>query len=253
MDWSDWAPTGLRATVLEAPDGRRWRIVLSLPPGEMPAGGWPLLWGLDGDTHGLTLIETVRRLERRGEVTGVSPLAVAVLMGGDAPLSAADRYEVFTPGPPAAAEETPKGHKTGGAHALMAFLAGPAAEAVGSAGGVDTARPLIWGHSFSGYFTLWMAGQSGDGLAGVAAISPSLWWDEAAVAPTPAPVYLTAGSREDRADERGMVRRLHGLAEARRARGLPTSLSIFEGEDHGSIVSASLAQALRELSRGLKP
>jgi hypothetical protein len=50
-----------------------------------------------------------------------------------------------------------------------------------------------------------------------------------------------------------MVRRLHGLAEARRACGLPTSLSIFEGEDHGSIVSASLAQALRELSRGLKP
>lgn len=248
MNWSDWAATGLSSTVIEAGDGRRWRLVLSLPPGETPAEGWPLLWALDGDQHGLTLIETARRLGRRSDATGVPPLAVAALMGAEEPLGPADRHHVFTPGLPADPAMARGGWEPGGAEALSDLLTGRAAATVRAAGAVDTARPMIWGHSLSAYFALWMAGQTGGAVGGVAAISPSLWWGEEGLTPSEARVYLAAGGREDRPDERGMVRRMQALAGRLDAAGTPAALRIFEGEDHGSIVSASVADALRHLA-----
>lgn len=253
MTWSDWAPVGLKSCVVQAREGSAWRLVLSTPEGAPPEGGWPLLWVLDGDLHGLTLMETARRLARRPDATGVLPMAVAAVQFGDDRQGPDARQQAFTAGPPARPEQARREGPTGGATDLLDLLAGPAREAATASGSISDAPPAIWGHSMSAWFALWAAAQTPDAFSAVAAISPSLWWDEAPLTPLEAsapPIYLAAGGKESdaRPGGRRMIGRVRALGARLAEAGRPSRLHIFDGEDHASIVSASAAAALRFVS-----
>lgn len=233
---------GLRTRVIGG-----YRLTFMEPSGEQPAEGWPLLLALDADQHGLTLMETARRLGRRPEKTGVQPLLV-VGVQRDTP-DRAHRFRDFTAGP-SASGDGPADVPTGGANAFADVLLGPALDAIRDTGMCNAQPPAVWGHSLSAWFALWLAATRPGALSAVAAISPSLWWDEAPLAPladTAPPIFLAAGERET--DAPGRTRRMIPRATALTARvQSPSRLHLFPDEDHASIVSASAAAALRSIS-----
>lgn len=233
---------GLRTRVIDG-----YRLTFMQPPGERPAAGWPLLLALDADQHGLTLMETARRLGRRPEKTGVQPLLV-VGVQPETP-DRTHRFRDFTAGP-CASGDGPADMPTGGANAFADVLLGPALDAIRDTGMCNAQPPAVWGHSLSAWFALWLAATRPGALFAVAAISPSLWWEDAPLAPlaeAAPPIFLAAGERETDAPDR--TRRMIPRAQALAARlPSPSRFHLFPDEDHASIVSASAAAALRFLS-----
>lgn len=244
---SDWFAYGIdiRARRIETERGGAL-LTISVPEEPSPPEGWPILWVLDARMHGLTMMETARRLSRRGSVTKVRPwLVVGLAQDEDR-----SRAYSFTSGPPQDPAEAPPG-PTGGAEDLAALLLGPARDAVLETGLAREGRDALWAHSMSGWFALWLTGRAPERFGSVAAISPSLWWDErpfAAPSPDGPAVFLAVGEREvDREGRRprGMIGRIEDLADRLAAAGRPSAFQRFADEDHASMVTASAAAALR--------
>lgn len=231
---------------------RSYGLLLSAPDGAPPPGGWPTLWVLDADLYGLILMESARRLGRRPDVTGVMPMAVVGVAPGEDQDPRAARHRDFSPGPshlPLKAEIS----ETGGAADFLEIFETSLMDAAEQAG-ASRKTPMIWGHSLSGYFALWAAARRPDLFSAVAAISPSLWWDEAALEPLVgcAPrLFFAVGEREfdDRPGDHRMISRLRGLHARVEGSGGVAELRVMPEEDHASIVPASAAAALRSLCR----
>lgn len=249
--WSEWAVPGLTTKVVKTESGLSYRLLLSLPEGSPPPVGWPALWVLDSDQHGLALMDAARRLARRPEVTGVEPMAVVGVAPEGGGERQAMRYRDFTPGP--GPHEIDRRYETGGAIAFLEALSEPLMSEVEMTGRVSRRAPRLWGHSLGGFFALWAAGARPGLFSRVAAISPSIWWDERALEPlhgAPTPIFLAVGEREfdDRPGGRRMIGRARRLHERLAEAGTPARFRLFDDEDHSSIVTSSAAAALRSLS-----
>jgi len=89
--------------------------------------------------------------------------------------------------------------------------------------------------------------------------SPSLWWDHQAMfriedayalsgRPLRARVFLSSGALEDGTGGHPMTSDFKAFAERLKARdyaGMELRTHVFEGEDHGSVLGATLSRGLR--------
>lgn len=160
-------------------NGHDYRISIWLPPGDPPAGGFPAIYVLDANALFATFVEGVRRSSRRPDATGIVPTAViGIAHEGDALYAEASRRRDFTAGPPAD-EPAPAAGAVGGAPAFLSFLTDELAPALRAELPLNATRQTLFGHSLAGHFVLQALAARPEAFRTWAAISPSIWWDEA--------------------------------------------------------------------------
>lgn len=200
--------------VLDTAPGREampaTRVFLAQPKAAAPAGGYPLIYMLDGNA--------AFDFFTPGLLEAVPGLAIAGI-GYDTDKQFARAHRVFDYSPPHAPGAGPRadphhdGRMAGGGAAFRAYLTGAVRAAVEARLPVDPARRSLWGHSFGGLFTLYTLTTHTADFARYAVISPSIWWDEplagrlvdaAVFDPTrPTQAYLALGDREKRTGSDG--------------------------------------------------
>lgn len=164
-----------RVAEIRAPDGHAYRLLVSWPEGEAPAGGWPVLYLLDGADHFATATEAARRLARAGARSGIGPGIVVGIDSGGLARRVLD-YTPATPGYAIPAGQPASGLATGGADAFLTLIERQVKPWVAARWKVDPRRETLAGHSFGGLLSL-HALFTRPGIAGrYAAISPSLWF-----------------------------------------------------------------------------
>lgn len=235
-------------------NGATYRVSLWLPPGDAPPGGFAAIYVLDGNALFATFVEAVRRSSRRPDATGVQPMAVVGIAPDDDALFAEPlRQRDFTGGP-----------------AFLGFLADELAPALRRELPLDAARQTLFGHSLAGYCVLEALAARPDAFATWAAISPSIWWDEAglrtrlAALPAGPRLFMAAGEWEDavppwqrsqpgyeqlvaRRAQRRMVGAAQAVADALvpRLGAQHCVFRIFPEEDHASVVMVAAQRVLR--------
>ena len=276
--WPAVALPGTQARrVRAAANGQDYRVSVWLPPGAPPPGGFPALYVLDANALFGTFVEGVRRSSRRPDATGVVPMAVVgIAQDDEAPGEAlypeALRRRDFTAGPPAD-EPAPALGTVGGAPAFLAFLVDELMPALRAELPLDATGQALFGHSLAGHFVLQALAARPTAFRAWAAISPSIWWDEAGLRTNLAHalphasrprLFMAVGEYEGevppwqrrqpgyeelvaRRGKRQMVRSAEALAAELGPRfGEGEFLfRVFPEEDHASILMIAAQRALR--------
>ncbi|MCG8369393.1 MAG: hypothetical protein MJA32_02635, partial [Proteobacteria bacterium] len=236
------------------------------PPGEVPESGFPVVYAADGNTQFLTMAETVSNAARRPEVASG---AIVVGIGYPDGIDAVEErgFDLTpTPGP----DDSPV--RGGGADVLLEFIRSELQPEIARRHDVDASRRAWFGHSFGGLFGLYVYTRRNDTFDEYFLASPSIWWDDRAIlgdvcrfanAPEPgaANVHFTVGQYEQEAahwirdkDEAARTQKmLNARGQISNARevaaflagtpGLGVSFDLIPGEDHGSVVPASISRA----------
>ncbi|KQP36187.1 alpha/beta hydrolase [Pseudorhodoferax sp. Leaf274] len=256
-------------------NGRAYRVSVWVPPGTPPAGGFPLVCVLDANALFGTFVELVQRSSRRPDATGIVPTAVVgIAHDADALFAEAQRRLDFTAGPPA---DGSVAGGVGGAPAFLSFIADELLPALRADRPLDAARQTLFGHSLAGHFVLQALAARPQAFRTWAAISPSVWWDEAglraalaanlaaALPGRPGPrVFMAAGAWEDEVPPwqrqhpgydqlvaRRAQRRMVGSAQALAAElqawlgAERIAFRVFPDEDHASVVMVAAQRVLR--------
>jgi predicted alpha/beta superfamily hydrolase len=257
--------------------GEHYRVDIAIPEGPPPAAGWPALYLLDAGGCFGTCVEALRRMGRRPDATGVSPMAIvgvspASLPGG--PGTPPQRQRDFTSDRLVEGGHSGSGDipgTAGGAPGFLDFLEHVVKPHAGGVAPLDPARDTLFGHSLAGYFTLWALCNRPGAFRNHAAISPSIWWDRdglfaslASLRGAAGAALLLVGEWEDglspwqaasagaaqmaaRRAARRMVGNVEDFGAALAARLGPSRVSaaVLPNEDHASIVSAAIPRALR--------
>ncbi|MFT3719676.1 alpha/beta hydrolase [Pseudorhodoferax sp.] len=272
-----WPPVELPGTqarrVRARAVGADYRVSVWLPPGPPPPGGFPSVYVLDANALFGTFVEAVRRCSRRPDATGVAATAViGIAHDGEALFADALRRRDYTCGPPAL-EPPPADGICGGAPAFLAFLADELAPALRRELPLDAARQTLFGHSLAGHFVLQALAARPGAFRTWAAISPSVWWDEAGLrarlaAALPgtrqARVFMAVGQWEGEVPPWQRAHPGAGQLVARRAQrrmveaaqALAADIggwigadrlgfTIFPDEDHASVVMVAAQRVLR--------
>jgi len=146
------APLRHRATsetAMTSSEGRPYRILVSAPDGPAPAGGFPVLYVLDGDAWFGTAVE----IARMREYEKLPPaLVVGIAYPGGAFFDAKGRSWDFTP--PGSSDPDMEGIALGGADAFLAFLNGALKPWIRAHYETDPAKQILFGHSLGGLFVL---------------------------------------------------------------------------------------------------
>lgn len=229
----------------------------------------PVIYVLDGQDFFYTVVETLARLSRRTDATGVVP-ATVVGVSRQTQARVASRHVDFTPDH--AADGSSEGRQVGGADAFLHFLTAELAPIIEQRFPVNPQKRVLFGHSLAGFFTLYSLVTAPTNFAAYIAISPSVWWHEALLVDEIAQrdsvtstVFLAAGEWEgelppyqrdsERADairqkrrERDMLGRLERVANKLTGLlGRKLHYQVFPQEDHASVVLVALPRALRTL------
>jgi len=232
------------------------RLFIAAPRGTPPAQGWPILYLLDGNAAFDFL--TPKHL---ADAEGLA--LVGVGYDTDRQFAREQRTFDFTapdgPGDGIRPDHVHEGRMAGGAARFLDRLTGPLRKAAEDGLPIDPRRRTLWGHSFGGLFTLYALLTRPDSFARFAAISPSIWWDEAlirrvAAAADPAartPLLVALGDREKRSGSDGpppdgpapaTMDYVEGL---RRHPGLDPQVHVLPGLRHIETIAGSLPLALR--------
>lgn len=234
------------------------RLFLALPKAPAPAGGWPILYLLDGNAAFDFL--TPALLE-------AAPGLIVAGIGYDTDKQFARAHRIFDFSPPDAPGAAPRPdphhpeRMAGGAERYLARLIGGIRTEVERGLPVDPARRTLWGHSFGGLFTLYCALTRPESFARFVAISPSVWWDETLVSRlvgnrviaegAARPLHFAMGDSEKRTGSAGpkpdgpppptlrMIERLRSAPA-----GLEISAEVYPGAVHIATLPASLPGAL---------
>ncbi|RCW75514.1 alpha/beta hydrolase [Pseudorhodoferax soli] len=273
-DWLAFELPGARTRRWPArANGQAYRISVWVPPGTPPPGGFPAICVLDANALFGTFVELVRRSSRRPDATGIVPTAVVgIAHDGDELFAEALRRRDFTAGP-AAGEPAPAAGSVGGAPAFLSFIADELMPALRAELPLDAARQALFGHSLAGHFVLQALAARPQAFRTWAAVSPSVWWDEAGLRAALAAalpgqpdlrVFMAAGAWEDevppwqrqhpgyeqlvaRRAQRRMVGSAQALAEDLQAWLGADRLAfrVFPDEDHASVVMVAAQRVLR--------
>ncbi|WP_237182964.1 alpha/beta hydrolase [Roseomonas marmotae] len=257
---------GTETHLLHGPGGE-YHLFLSVPQGEAPPGGFPVLTVLDGNAYFPMVLSIQRNGAQRHAATGIGPAVVAGIAYPGAPLlDRARRTLDFTAGPPA--EGTP--HPTGGRDAFLRLLLEQVRPLIASRCAINPARQMLIGHSLGGFFTLDVLAWDASAFSDYLAISPSVWWDEARLRAGPAhagkrlavcvgeweqalsPRELMDPRARDAAERRArrsMVDKAHGMTTHFAAAGIQSRFWCFPEENHASVVPIGISRGLRFLLR----
>ncbi|MFG6139176.1 alpha/beta hydrolase [Halomonas sp. B23F22_10] len=263
-------PGSREFSLASAETGGDYLIQVSLPDAPPPAGGYPVLYLLDGNAR-LPLVQAARdTLTRRGPNGDGSPWLIVAIGYPDTRRFDLERRALdYTP---AVAGRDEADDRHGGADAFLDFIESRLKPEIASRFPVDTAREALFGHSYGGLLTVHALMTRPTRFARYIAISPSLWWyGEAPLAHLAAlgaleredgeapRVMLGVGGdeqtpgegdlgtpRAERLRERAMIDNARRFADwlAVHRPGWRVGFSVFPGEDHGSVMWPATRAAL---------
>lgn len=260
--WTSVVLDDVRQIRLESEGGEAGLIVtLTVPPGQAPEGGFPLLVVLDGDSLAITVAQNAVRLARRPAKTRIGPMVVVgIAREGGKRDGSPSRYADFTAGPPAEVTPALQGAVWGRADALLARIEGEVLALVKAQAPINAERIALMGHSLGGVFVLNALAAEASVFSSFVAVSPSIWWNpEAIEADFAADVIgsrrllLLVGETEEATTGTGagraVVSRVVSLgAQLEALSPGQVEVHVAPDEDHGSMPVATLARALRFVS-----
>lgn len=179
-------------TTLSAAHDRSYRILLSVPEGDPPPGGFPALYVLDADAWFDAAVAVVRMRE-------YSKLVPTVVVGVGSPSGAffdLSRTYDFTPA--GATDPDFEGIPTGGAKDFRTFLAGTLKPWVKKQARVDESREFLFGHSLGGLFAVDTLLAAPDSFDVYLAASPSIRLFDRAIAKSAAKCAKREGANAPR-------------------------------------------------------
>ena len=238
--WTPWTAAEWRNRSLVGPDGRTMDLMLALPQGDAPPGGWPLVLALDGDRFFAALAGAAAALSHRTDKTGVAPMAVAAL--AHQPTAGAPEDQRARDFTRSACPDPGLLRPSGGGDAFQRLIADRVLPMLAQGATLNVARATLFGHSLGGLFVLETLRADPTLFARWVAVSPSLWWS------TPSPEIATpdlligCGEAETGRDMRD---RIAGWVAAK-----PDG-AIFKqapAADHGSAPFALIPDILRHAS-----
>lgn len=281
--------TGSRVEDLQCETtGDLYRIVTQIPSGDAPPEGWPVLYVLDADSCFGTCVEALKRMGKRPAATGVTPM---VVVGITTPhgYDTARRQRDYTSARGAAEAKlgglyskpvlgSDAAQGEGKAAQFLAFIERQVKPHVGAKTAIDASRQTLCGHSLAGFFTLWVLANRTAAFTRYAAISPSVWWDAAALrnftdqkALKTRQIFIAMGEWEDtlppwqvdapdapsviaRRQARGMMQGAKDIAAdlAAIAGQEQVRFAVMAEDDHASILCSAMPRILR-LASGINP
>jgi uncharacterized protein len=165
-------------SMLLSEQGRPYRILVSSPEGPEPAGGFPVLYVLDGDAWFGIAVEIARMRE-------YETLAPALIVGVGYPsrtfFDAAGRTRDFTPPNFKSSDPDLEGAKVGGAGEFLVFLNETLKPWVRANHRVNPANQTLFGHSLGGMFVLYAMFNAPESFASYLSASPPVLLSEKAV------------------------------------------------------------------------
>lgn len=242
--------------LIDSADGQRhYQLWIGRPTTPPPAGGYPLVWMLDGNAAIGALDPPLLKTLADGK----APLLVAV--GYQTPLRierTARTYD-YTPNKPGLTRQADPltDQPSGGADEFLDLLRDKMRPAVAAQAPINLQQQTLWGHSYGGLLVLHALLTRPAEFAHYAAASPSLWWTE--VKPPAnfkqrldghhAHLLLMRGTAEPgnpRGPSVGQADRLiqqlkHQLSGIP---GLTVDYHTFDGMSHGETLPASLRYVL---------
>lgn len=262
--------------------GRSYRILVSRPLLPPPAGGYPVIYALDGNSVFGTMTETVALQSARPDVSGVAPaLVVGIGYPISEPLDLERRTFDYTPEVARARlGARPDGTPwppTGGASAFLDFIREELQPLIAREFPVDPDRQILFGHSFGGLFTLYTLFTQPEAFRIYIAGSPSIWFGDRILLEAErafaaretlargARLLIAVGALEQSLNERERampdgspraqwIERNRMVDNARemaarlgimRLHGLDTEFEEMGGEDHVSVIPRLVSRALR--------
>lgn len=249
---------------------RDYQISVALPDGYSAQNApYPVLFAADANSQFGTLVETARLASFAREIQDVIVVGIGYPRAGQGiRAAAADRVLDLTPtadqswvdetARQAQAMGLPSPRASGGAATFLRFLRDELIPSIELTFNVSHEDRGWYGHSLGGLFGTYALLES-DGLFTRFILgSPSLWWDHRALFALeeslagardslPAKVFFSVGMREEEpkypmvTDLRAFVKRL----QDRKYRRLEMQVQYFEGENHGSVVPATISRGLR--------
>lgn len=245
---------GTEQWMMKSAEGRDYRIMISLPEGDVPyTGGYPVIYLLDGNAYFPAFHAAKRAQDRlRGSIL------VAIGYPSDTPLDFVRRAFDLSPPVPEARNKPPQG----GQDLFLEFIEKRLMPKVAERFKVDQDQRSLVGHSFGGMFAIYAQFTRPTLFQHVVAVSPSLWWrDRYLLAPeraftqqahagqvdlTHSSLTLLIGDREmpqEIQDARALQLRLQNLSQY----GMRSDFQIEPGEDHMSVPFRIPTRVLDEL------
>lgn len=275
VDRGEYKLGGTSDLLMTSKSGRDYRLLVSVPEGQPPADGFPVLYVLDANSCFGTVVEAQRLQVRRGQTTGITPIViVGIAYPIEGPFDTARRtYDLTTPGQTEKLPRRPDGSPwpaSGGADEFLTFLQEEAKPLVESRTRIDKSKQAIFGHSFGGLFVLHAMLTRPESFQTYIAASPSVWWNDFAIsdaeqkfaarcAQSPVQVRLrmttaelekntgptarmspTASSKSFGSTE-DLANRLKNLSD----RGVAVEYQEYAGENHGSVLPVAINRGLR--------
>lgn len=227
------------------------RINVMLPPGyddpKAASARYPVLYLLDGGVEWQDFLHVAGLVHQGGLWGGNQPV---ILVG----VESKDRRREFTS--PSADPKEKKDFPThGGADAFRRFLVEELKPAIDSAyrtNGVDG----LMGESFAGLFVLETALRYGDDFDRYAAVSPSLWWNNQALAresasllakPKQPPRVLWLAMADEGGEMQAGMDQVVAALKAHKRDAISWTYVPFPQERHNTVYHPAATQAVRSL------
>ncbi|MCV9917672.1 alpha/beta hydrolase-fold protein [Pseudomonas sp. BT-42-2] len=245
---------GSEQWTMTSAEGREYRIMISLPGGDVPwTGGYPVIYLLDGNAYFPAFHAAKRAQDRlRGAIL------VAIGYPSDTPLDFERRAFDLSPPQPPERNVPPQG----GQDLFLDFIEQRLMPKVNARFKVDQDQRSLVGHSFGGMFGVYTLFTRPQLFQHVVAVSPSLWWRDrylmahertftqraqaGQIDLTHSSLSLLMGEREmpqEIQDARSLQLRLEQLSQY----GLRSDFKVEPGEDHMSMPFRVAARVLDEL------
>lgn len=265
---------GAKQFDLESAKGQKYRIYLSLPEGEIPAAGRPVIYLSDANGSFPILATLARRRSR----TGAGSVVVGIgYPTEDRQIQTERRAYDLTP---RASDEWLKkqpvpvqNQKTGGNDEFLDFIEKEVKPLIESRVKIDRSHQMLFGHSFGGLLVLHALFTRPDSYQYYAASSPSIWFNDRSILKEeeafikkhtgkelPVHLWVTVGELEQRspggkavgpaisqdlrqaANGRELIDRLSKAS----IQGFEATYTDLPGEDHGSAVFPASNRAIRQ-------
>lgn len=269
-------PIAQQQDIRSATTGKTYRIFISKPMSEPPAGGFPVIYVLDGNVLFYPVSMLVHGQSQRRDATGIVP-AVVVGIGypTQAMLDEVSRAEDLTPPAPDLSNTgDQRAPRQGGADRFLDFVEHELKPLIAKEVNIDLKQQALFGHSYGGLFALHALFTRPQAFQVYIASSPSIWWNkqfileeqkrfsaQSSIDLGQSRLLLMVGDLEQRPlvgsasqlprmahmQQRRMVDATRELAEElqhSRPYGLNTFFRLQEGENHGTAMLTGSIRAV---------